>query len=305
MADAADLQDWELLSSRSSEDPKAFEGLDGDGDSYGGAIELDYFALDSENRRIERESSEEESEEGGVDSDNPTRVLPDSNSRDMERSRGEVEFRGSGSPVKNSGGFWSDGSLDYRSSLADSESGELGNRGGSITEVGVEGIEAGYQDSSDDESGKGLGFGGSRQSQGIETGYEEHGVEDSGGLVKMEDGSGSFENVPNSDGEKRVLARWKMPLDFIKFYVFKMRPVWWISIAAAIMGFVTLGRKLYKMKNTSRTIQLKIAFDDKKVSQLKVHAARLNEAFAVVRRVPIFRAVPAGGVAAWPMVPSR
>ncbi|XP_010912684.1 uncharacterized protein [Elaeis guineensis] len=361
MADAADLQDWELLSSQSSEDPKAFEGLDGEGDSYGGAIELDYFSLDSENRRIEKASLEEESEEGGVDSDNPTRVDPGSDSRDMGRSRGEVEFTGSGFPVKNFGGFWSDGSSDYpsspadrergepgnkgdsvtedsrdmgrsrgevectgsgfpvknssgfwsdgssdyRSSPADSERGEPGNKGDSVTEVGVEGIEAGHQEPSDDEGGKSLDFGGSGGSEGIETGHEEHGVEESGELAKMGDGLGSSEGVSNSEGKKKILAWWKMPLDFIKFYVCKMRPVWSISIAAAIMAFVMLGRKLYKMKHKSRTIQLKIALDDKKVSQLKLRAARLNEAFTVVRRVPVIRRVPAGGVTAWPVVNLR
>ncbi|XP_026656554.1 uncharacterized protein LOC103696025 isoform X2 [Phoenix dactylifera] len=263
MEEAADLQDWELLSPHSADDPKVFEGLDGEGDSYGGAIKSDYFALDSEKRRTERASSEEESEGGGVDSDNPSWVDPDSDPRDLERSRGRVEFRGSGFPVRNSGGFWSDRSSDCRSSPADSEREELGNRGDSVMEFGVEGIKTGYQDSSDYDSEKSSDFGRSRESEENQTGLEEHGAEESGELVKMGDGSGSLESVSNSERKKRGVVWWKMTLEFIKFYVLKMRPVWSISIAAAILGLVMLGRKLYKMKHKSQRIQLKIAFDDK------------------------------------------
>lgn len=304
MTTAADLEDWELLSSHSADDPKAFEGVDGDGDgdSYGGAINLDHFALDSEKHRVERASSEEESEEGGADSDNPAWVEPDSDPGDMERPREEVA---SGFPVKNSGGVGSAGVSDYRSSPADSEREELGGRGDSVMEVGVEGIEAGYQVFNDDGSGKSLDFRRCGRSEGIETGREEHGVEESGEIVKMGDGSGSLKGVSTSEGEKRRLVWWKMPLEFFKFYVFKMRPVWSLSIAAAIMGIVMLRRKLYKMKHKSRTIQVKIAFDDKKVSQLKIHAAHLNEACTVVRRVPVIRTFPASGVTAWPIVHLR
>ncbi|EHA8589740.1 ATG8-interacting protein 2 [Cocos nucifera] len=263
MEEAADLEDWELLSPHSADDPKAFEGLDGGSDSYDGAIKSDYFALDSEKRRTERASSEEESEEGGVDSDNPSWVDPDSDPKNLERSMGKIEFRGSGFPIKNSGGFWSDESSDCRSSPADSEREEYGNRGDSVMEVGVEGIKTGYLDSSDDDSEKTLDFGRSWESEEIDTGLKEHGVEESGGLVKMRQGSGSSESVSSSEGEKRGVVWWKMPLEFIKFYVFNMRPVWSISIAAAIMGLFMLGRKLYKMKHKSQRIKLKIAFDYK------------------------------------------
>lgn len=263
MEEAADLQDWELLSPRSGEDAKTFEGLGGADDSYGGAIESDYFALDSEKRRTEKVSSEEESEEGGVDSDNPSWVDPDSDPRHLERSRVRVEFRGSGFPIKSSCGFWSDVSSDCQSSPAVSEKGEFGNRGDPVVKVGVEGIKTGYQDSSDDDGEKALDFGRRRDDEEIETGLEAHRVEESGELVKMGDGSGSLESVSSSEGEKRGVVWWKMSLEFIKFYVFKMRPFWSISIAAALMGLVMLGRKLYKMKHKSQRIQLKIAFDDK------------------------------------------
>ncbi|XP_020248535.1 uncharacterized protein LOC109826005 isoform X2 [Asparagus officinalis] len=54
-----------------------------------------------------------------------------------------------------------------------------------------------------------------------------------------------------------------MPLEVLKLWVSRARPVWSISIMAAIVGFVMLGRRLYKMKQKGRIIPLKIAIDDK------------------------------------------
>ncbi|CAI0559400.1 unnamed protein product [Linum tenue] len=68
------------------------------------------------------------------------------------------------------------------------------------------------------------------------------------------------------------------------------------AMAAAVMGFVIFGRKLYKMKRKARSLELKVTLDDK-VSQFMSRAARLNEAFSVVRWVPIVRPMlPAAGV---------
>jgi len=63
---------------------------------------------------------------------------------------------------------------------------------------------------------------------------------------------------------------------------------------------------LYKMKRKSQSLQLKVTMDDKKVSQFMSRAARLNEAFSVVKRVPIIRpALPAPGVTPWPVMSLR
>lgn len=56
---------------------------------------------------------------------------------------------------------------------------------------------------------------------------------------------------------------WRMPLEVLKLWVLRARPVWSISIMAAIVGVVMLGRRLYKMKQKGRSIPLKIAIDDK------------------------------------------
>ncbi|KAI8005222.1 AP2-like ethylene-responsive transcription factor TOE2 [Camellia lanceoleosa] len=43
----------------------------------------------------------------------------------------------------------------------------------------------------------------------------------------------------------------------------RANPAWTISVAAAVMGFVILGRRLYKMKRKSQSLQLKVAMDDR------------------------------------------
>lgn len=65
-------------------------------------------------------------------------------------------------------------------------------------------------------------------------------------------------------------------------------------------------RYLYKMKRKTLGLQLKVIVDDKKVSQFMSRAARLNEAFSVVKRVPIIRpSLPAPGLTPWPVVSMR
>ncbi|XP_076949438.1 uncharacterized protein LOC143622082 [Bidens hawaiensis] len=109
------------------------------------------------------------------------------------------------------------------------------------------------------------------------------------------------------DEKNSVMAVWwKLPVDLLKYCLFKASPVWTFSVAAAMMGMVILGRRLYKMKQKTRTLQLKVAVDDKKVSQVMSRAARLNEAFSVVKRAPIIRpSLPAAGITPWPVMALR
>lgn len=99
---------------------------------------------------------------------------------------------------------------------------------------------------------------------------------------------------------------WKVPLELLKYCVSRVRPMWAFSVAAAVMGFVILGRRLYKMKKKTKGLELKVTVDDKKVSQFMSRAAHLNEAFSVVKRVPVIRPqLPAPGVSPWPVVSLR
>lgn len=131
--------------------------------------------------------------------------------------------------------------------------------------------------------------------------------------AEAEGGNGAVEDEglaikaakPEGDEDKRTVW-WKVPFELLRFCVFRVSPFWSLSVAAAFMGCVILGRRLYKMKQKSRTLQLKITVDDKKVSQFMSRAARLNEAFSVVRRVPVVRpSLPAAGIATWPVMSLR
>ncbi|CDY68999.1 BnaCnng61350D [Brassica napus] len=97
---------------------------------------------------------------------------------------------------------------------------------------------------------------------------------------------------------------WKMPFVLVKYYALRIGPVWSVSMAAAVMGFVLLGRRLYHMKKKAQRIHLKVAIDEKKVSRVMSQAARLNAAFSEVKRVPVIRpALPSPG--AWPVLSLR
>ncbi|MED6205114.1 hypothetical protein PIB30_015019 [Stylosanthes scabra] len=105
----------------------------------------------------------------------------------------------------------------------------------------------------------------------------------------------------DEDEEETRVAWWKVPLEVFKYWVVRVSPIpaWSLSVAAAaaFLGLVILGRRLYKMKRKTQTLKLNVALDDKKASQLMGRVARLNEAFSVVRRVPIVRpSLPAPSV---------
>lgn len=272
-----DLQDWELiLGSELSDNNKSVELLDEEAGD--GAIKADYFSLDSVGRS--HPPPEEESNEAGNDSDNPSWVDPDSDSRFLETSRGKLDCDGMRFSIRNSDGFWSDESSDGQRSLPDREAGELENLGGSFMVSASEGTDV--------------------KSEIVEK--ESEGSEDSGTLP-MECVDGGDDSV--KEGEKREKFLWKMPFELLKFCIFRVRPIWSISIAAAVLGIAMLGRKLYRMKHKSRSIPLRIAMDDKKASEFAARSARLN-AISLVRRMPIIRpSLPASGTTQWAALPLR
>lgn len=119
--------------------------------------------------------------------------------------------------------------------------------------------------------------------------------------------------IEQAEDDKRGMGTrgvwWRVPLELLKYCVLRVRPVWSLSLAAAaIMGLVLLRRTwLFKMKRkTQQGLRLNVTVDDKKVSQFMSRAARLNEAFSVVKRVPIIRpSLPAPGLASWPVISMR
>lgn len=88
------------------------------------------------------------------------------------------------------------------------------------------------------------------------------GVMDGGGdkvvvveAVKSDDGGG--------DGAKGVTVWWKLPLEVLKYCVLRINPVWTVSLAAAVMSFIVLGRRYHRMKKKSTGMQLDVTMDDK------------------------------------------
>ncbi|KAJ6360536.1 hypothetical protein OIU77_004532, partial [Salix suchowensis] len=71
------------------------------------------------------------------------------------------------------------------------------------------------------------------------------------------------ETKPGDEVEKRKLVWWKVPFEMLRYCVFRFSPVWSVSVAAAVMGFLILGRRLYKMKRKTKSLQLKVTVDDK------------------------------------------
>ncbi|KZV37338.1 hypothetical protein F511_01206 [Dorcoceras hygrometricum] len=131
-----------------------------------------------------------------------------------------------------------------------------------------------------------------------DTEEEKHESEVIGKGREVSDGN---EMKSSEEIEKSCVVWWKMPLELLKYCVFKMSPVWTISAAAALLGFLILRRRLYTMTKKARGMEIKVTVDAKKASQVMSRAARLNEAFWVVKRVPVIRpSLPADGVTAWP-----
>ncbi|GAB4845077.1 hypothetical protein Ancab_038483 [Ancistrocladus abbreviatus] len=334
------INDWELLHSNSGgssignpsesdDNLRELDELEGDSD---GVIRSDYFSLDSQNKYakktvdvVEGEGGVHGSEEGSVGSDNPSWIDPGSDNQYPVR--------------RNSGGFWSDSGSDDRSdalkiegnnglgfvenvSLGESYSLEFKNElgfGDVVSEVESVNLGNIWSDSG------GMGLKGlekdeerriqefANEIEGSETVNEEKDGDNSGseleGNKEHADGGGyaRVEETKSSEKEeKRRVVWWKVPLELLKYCVFRVSPLWSFSVAAAVVGFVILGRRLYRMKRKAPGIQLKVTVDDKKVSQFMSHAARLNEAFSVVRRVPVIRPpLPAPGVAPWPVMSLR
>ncbi|XP_041004329.1 uncharacterized protein LOC121249664 isoform X2 [Juglans microcarpa x Juglans regia] len=324
--EAGEFQDWEVLHnsdtvlvksdgaaivdpSKSDETPRNFEGIDGDSE---GMIRSDYFSLESKERYAKTATEGDVSE---VDSDNPSWIDPGSETRYAR---------------KNSGEFWSDSSSDRSDDrkLGDFDAKHgLGNAATAKSQMAFEGfveikakngnlaklIQTEDKPSSNFWSDSGgdalvsMKFGENYVKQ---RDFSKISGDLDGGNSSIEHKADAITELKSDaesggEGEKGRGVWWKVPLEILKYCVFRVSPVWSFSVVAAVMGFVILGRRLYKMKRKSHSLQLKVTVDDK-VSQFMSRAARLNEAFSVVRRVPIIRPqLAAPGVTPWPAMSLR
>nr|CAB3450066.1 unnamed protein product [Digitaria exilis] len=72
-------------------------------------------------------------------------------------------------------------------------------------------------------------------------------------------------HTPGTEGgDKQVVVWWRLPFRLMHYCAWKVKPVWSFSVAAALLGLVVLGRRMYRMKRKAKGLpQIKIAFDDK------------------------------------------
>ncbi|KAG6592351.1 hypothetical protein SDJN03_14697, partial [Cucurbita argyrosperma subsp. sororia] len=269
----AEFQDWEVLlhdsnaetaltaAKFSGEKSTHFGGIEGETDSDN-IIKSDYFSLDNQGRREKTVPERDLSEEeGSVESDNPSWIDPSSENR-----YGPVISAES----------WSDSGSDRSDERKFNEI-------DSKTESGIAEFLQAFEEFDETQS----------QSKDLRNLEEKKNIQIE--ETKVDDESGS------EVGDKRKVVWWKVPLEVLKYCLFKASPVWSFSVAAAVMGFIILGRRLYRMKRKTQSLNLKVILDEKKGSPFMSRAARLNEAFSVVRRVPIVRpALPAAGINPWP-----
>lgn len=292
--------DWELL--QNSEDSGFVNPLESDdksgeiegmGSDSEEMFRSDYFSLDSRGRYEKTVALSEGSEYCSNESDNPSWIDPvpepshqrresggfwsDSGSdRSDERKIGDSELKNELSLVEDD-----KTKMDFQG-LGETEADDLGNELGSANKGEnqldlrrVEEIVAKDIDSVElwsDSGGKELD---SVELEGISaknevTSGEIDGKSDSSEEVRAEntnsgdDGNAAGEDTkPVGELDKRRVAWWKVPIELMKYCVLRVGPVWSFSVAAAVMGFVILGRKWYKMKRRSRGLEIKVTVDDK------------------------------------------
>ncbi|XP_050106875.1 uncharacterized protein LOC126586198 [Malus sylvestris] len=338
--EVGELQDWEVLNSSdptlvnsddSIDSPRSFEGIDVQAE---GMIRPDYFSLDNQGRFGYGKAVIDAGEEGSVESDNPSWIDPGSMTQYGGKESGGFwsDSASDRSDDRKSHDFEGKKELGF----VESEKGHVGCGGagemGAVDEK-VSGLDAqgrvsveaiGENGSLDKDLGKfwsdsggdslvsvkfekvakesEIGFSGLESGNNLDKEPEGQSVESQSSAVEEE------KSEPKSGEEvgKRTILWWKVPFEVLKYCVFRVSPVWSLSVAAAVMGLVLLGRRLHKMKRKSQSLQLKVTLDDKKVSQFMSRAVRLNEAFSVVKRVPIMRpSLPAAGINPWPVMGLR
>ncbi|XP_006283915.2 uncharacterized protein LOC17878708 [Capsella rubella] len=280
-----EIQDWEVLQSlRSTTEDDNSKSLEDIEVATQGMIRFDYFSL--ENKSVVSRVEGEEDEEGSVQSGSPGWIEPSSDAPYGPKHFSEL---------------WSDSSSDRLEDQrsVDDERSEVGIveyvKGRFDTEEYSESI---AQDMD-------LMSSGEVKDETLLSGEIVSGndlVEGEGNSVSVDP---SVKSGGGGGGEEKGFVWWKIPIEVLKYCVFKVNPIWSFSMAAAFVGFVMLGRRLYNMKKKSRTLQLKVLLDDKKVAN---HAARWNEAISVAKRVPIIRpALPSsvGMMNQWSMMSLR
>ncbi|KAL3625831.1 hypothetical protein CASFOL_030360 [Castilleja foliolosa] len=194
----------------------------------GGLIQVNYFSLDAQNR-----SGEDLYEDKSSGSDNPSWIDPESEENPNRYINNE------------SGEFWSDCGSEDRKFVELEKNEEI-----------IEGIGGIFEE----KVGKSEGLGNlNAKPEVLGVGENENKNIDESGAQDIDDDG----NKKTGEVNKRSVVWWKMPVEFFRYCVCRMSPVWAVSVAAAVMGFAILGRRLYKMKKKTTGLEIKVAVDDK------------------------------------------
>ncbi|CAH9109292.1 unnamed protein product [Cuscuta europaea] len=298
--EAAELQDWEVVLpdpisadsglGDSDKSPKAFEEIGADSV---GTVHANYFSLGTRESYMGSVADVNVSEAGSEASDSPSWIDPGSEA---------------GYPRKESGESWPDSGSDGSEDRAFEGKGEMGVLPKELVRERFDGIQEIRCGCGKNESGDGLKIEQFEESPGIEGDADL--VQRSAGKKKESEAVESARKKPDEVKRIRSVVWWKIPFDFLKYgVVFRSSPIWNFSVAAAAaLGLVFLGQRLmHKMmmhkKKKVKNLELNITVDDKKVSQFMSGASRLNEAFSMVKRVPVIRSqLPAAAVIPWPVI---
>lgn len=232
-------EDWEVVvqsSGSTHEDNNSNENDvdDDDDDGTQGMITLDYFSLEnnSDLRRVDAID-----EDGSVQSGSPGWIEPRSDAPYGPKQFSEL---------------WSDSSSDRVDDQRLVDDDELGNVLG-LEDSGRNAAEYSGSVATEKHLGE-IDMVSSDPERAVESPISIDRSARSGG------GGG--------EGEEKGIVWWKIPIEMLKYCVFRANPVWSFSMAAAVVGFVMLGRRLYNMKKKkkSRALQLKVLLDDKVTS---------------------------------------
>ncbi|KAF3337817.1 hypothetical protein FCM35_KLT18404 [Carex littledalei] len=99
---------------------------------------------------------------------------------------------------------------------------------------------------------------------------------------------------------------WKSQLDNLFKYFgvvgISCKPFWCMSVVAAMVGFVVLRKRVFRMKDKGRAVTTSV----KKEAQLVAIAVQLHQTLSEVRRIPVIKILPPGGDAnPWAIVPVK
>ncbi|CAL9119060.1 unnamed protein product [Musa textilis] len=298
-----EFEDWEVVSSSSA-------ASDGFVVVRGTADDVRSENFDSDARTPTPSSSEEESEDGGLDSDNFGWNFPDSDSERVTDGREEMAVS-----------YREDSNAVYETKMIDSSHGEVMvgydredsnshdetkmidlRHGGDLmtqraAERGAETVVSDLEDSNErqmidsSDGGDSMTQSSSRDDlilkesccNGIDgiRGANEMAHEEAWELTsdeieesKDEYGETDASGIRGCCGEeRRGVMWWSMPFRNLKLNLFKVNPIWSVSVLAAFVGFAVVRRRLNSIKQKSPSVSHRVLTGDKMASQLTVDAA--------------------------------